>query len=252
MAKHRRSRRQHNHSRSHDRTDSLTFSHRDSIGWDMARHRRESRLGSHLIPNTPPEPQPHSSRPWRRYPEPPPPHNHRHPDPKRPHDRTFSTTHPYQQPHTPIRHTRKFDHVIRDLFVQGSVIEQKLKRLMEGLQTLQPADEEMEWEGTNSVYYVPLALANVVGGDVGKTDADVGVGASELGRELGREGEPSASAHGQGFGHGDGSGVRRTRLASLLAPPPAAKLPLQMGLEKALALRPAGARWAGGQRSGSW
>lgn len=124
---------------------------------------------------------------------------------------------------------------------------------MEGLQNLQPADEEMEWEGTNSIYYVPLALANVVGGDGGKTDAhaDAGAGAGAVASELVREG--SASALGQGLGHGDG--LRRTRLASLLAPQPAVsppKLPFQMGFDKALVLRPAGARWAGGQRSGSW
>lgn len=246
MAKHRRSRRQHNQPKSHDRTDSRAFNDRGSIAWDVAHHRRESRLGSHLIPNARHEPQPPFSRPWREH---QPPHYHQQSDPRHLHHRTFSTTSTLQHPHTPVRHTRKFDHIIRDLFVQGSVIEQKLKRLMEGLQNLQPPDEEMEWEGTNSIYYVPFALANVVGGDGGKTDAHAHAGVVVA--ELGREG--SASALGQGLGHGDG--LRRTGLASLLAPPPAAipsKLPLQMDFEKALALRPAGARWAGGQRSGSW
>lgn len=250
MAKHRRTRRQNNQPKSHDRTDSCAFNDRGSIAWDVAHHRRESRLGSHLIPNARHEHQPAFSRPWREHQR---PHYHQPSDSRHFHHRTFSTTSTLQHPHTPVRHTRKSDHIIRDLFVQGSVIEQKLKRLMEGLQNLQPADEEMEWEGTNSIYYVPLALANVVGGDGGKTDAhaDAGAGAGAVASELVREG--SASALGQGLGHGDG--LRRARLASLLAPPAAvspSKLPFQMSFDKALALRPAGARWAGGQRSGSW
>ncbi|KAI4120787.1 MAG: hypothetical protein LQ347_007027, partial [Umbilicaria vellea] len=161
-------------------------------------------------------------------------------------------------PHTPLRHTRKFDHTIRDLFVQGSVIEQKLKRLMEGLQHLQPADEEMEWEGTNSVYYVPLALTNVVGGDGPKIHADMGAEAPEPGRERETDGsgmETEALGQEHGPGRGDESGLRRPGLASLLAPPAAvvsAPLPWQMGVGKAAALRSAGARWAGGRRSGSW
>lgn len=209
MAKHRRSRRQHNNPRSHERSEFRAFNDRGSIGWDAGDHRRESRLGSHLVSNARVEEQNNFERPWRRY-ELQRPHDHRQFDNGRLHHRSASTPNAFQQ-HNDLRY-RKYDHIIRDLFVQGSVIEQKLKRLMEGLSHLQPSSEEMEWENTNSVYYVPLALANVMGG----RNADV---AASLPRQ---EGADTETGGGGTETSALGLGPQGTGLPSLQAPQPAA------------------------------
>ena len=215
MARHRRSRqRQHDNSRSHESTAARAFNDRGSNSWDGRDHRRESRLGSHLVSNARVEAQSHFGRPWRRY-EFQERHDHRDPDNSRLQHRSVSTTNTYQ-PHRDSRY-RKYDHVIRDLFVQGSVIEQKLRRLLDGLAHIQPSSEEMEWENTNSVYYVPLALANVVGG----READA-VASSPRQEDGGSKTSANAPA--------PAPGQRSTRLPSLLGPPPAV-IPSRLSLQ---------------------
>ncbi|KAA6416189.1 MAG: hypothetical protein FRX48_00909 [Lasallia pustulata] len=161
MAKHRRSRRRAHKRRGHEDTEAPTFHDRGSSSWDGRDHRRESRLGSSLVSDTRLEGQSRFGRLGQRN-ELQMPHGRREFNNNRPQQRSASMTSIFQ-PHRDLRYQR-YDHIIRDLFIQGSVIEQKVKRLLDGLAHIQPSPEEMEWEMTNSVYYVPLALANVVDG----------------------------------------------------------------------------------------
>lgn len=49
----------------------------------------------------------------------------------------------------------KYDRVIRDVVHHGTVLEQKLKTLIDNLTKIKSDPEEMEWEVSNTTYLVP-------------------------------------------------------------------------------------------------
>ncbi|MCJ1305164.1 hypothetical protein MMC08_007978 [Hypocenomyce scalaris] len=174
MAKHRKPKQNSNHnSRSQGSTEARAFEEHGSNNWEEKSRRRENHLGSHLVTNARVERQNHSERPWCCCELGGPPHHHREFDNSRPHLRRSSASNALQL--CKDSRYQKFDHIIRDLFVQGSIIEQKLKRLLDGLAYIQPSPEEMEWENTSCIYFVPqrpvgsissapLALTKMVNG----------------------------------------------------------------------------------------
>jgi len=52
-------------------------------------------------------------------------------------------------------HEHKYDRAIRDIVTQGTVLEQKLKTLLDDLTQIRSDPDEMEWENTNTTYLVP-------------------------------------------------------------------------------------------------
>ena len=174
MAKHRKPKQNsNNNSRSHGSAEARAFEEHGSNNWEEKSRRRENHLGGHLVTNARVERQDHLERPWCCCELGGPPHNHREFDNSRPHRRRSSASNALQS-FMDSRY-QKYNHIIRDLFVQGSIIEQNLKRLLDGLAYIQPSPEEMEWENTNCIYFVPqrpvgsissapLALTNMANG----------------------------------------------------------------------------------------
>ena len=71
--------------------------------------------------------------------------------------------------------------VIRDIFCQGTILQQKMKRVLDGLECLLPGEEDMEWECVGTTVYVPWPLAWDVGGGPGM---EPGSGTATAGESL--------------------------------------------------------------------
>jgi hypothetical protein len=59
--------------------------------------------------------------------------------------------------------------VIRDIFRQGSVLQQKMKKLLDGLEKLLPDEDEMEWESVGTTIYMPWQVARNVSSSLENT-----------------------------------------------------------------------------------